>query len=178
MVELAVYAGDSCVDPARLSSVALEVCVPASGVKCSMQSFRASAGFLQRGMTFIEMVMVMALLAVLTTVAVANYSSFIADGRRADAVAVMEEVRRSMERHYARTFSYADAQAGTTYPDKSPVDGSDTFYSITVSVSGASDYEVTATPAPLQVDECGTLTITRAGVRSNSGGLANEECFE
>lgn len=131
------------------------------------------------GFTLVEIMIVVALMSVITVVAVANYSQYVQTARRADGVAVMQEVRHAMERHYAKTFSYAGAVSGADYPSKSPKDGDDVYYTLAVSITDEGRaYLITATGVGAQAsDKCKNLTMTNTGILSNGASLNNDDCF-
>lgn len=122
-----------------------------------------------RGFTLIELMIVVAILAILTAVALPSYQNQVRDSRRADAVSVLMQSRQLLERYYSKNYTYANAPAGTV-PTKSPIDGGVTYYSIAL-VSGASTFTLTATPQGGQAgDTCGALVINQAGVKLSGGG--------
>lgn len=131
------------------------------------------------GFTLVEIMVVIALISIIAVVAVANYSQYVQTARRADGVAVMQEVRHAMERHYAKTFSYSGAVSGTDYPGKSPKDGDDVYYTIAVSVADEGRaYLITATGVGTQSnDKCKNLTMSNTGILSNGASLDNDDCF-
>jgi type IV pilus assembly protein PilE len=81
-----------------------------------------------------------------------------------------------MERRYTETGAYTGA-AGTSiaqvdtgapwvFSTKSPVDGKDTYYNLTIQAASATTYTLYAIPAGTQIkDKCGTLTLTNVGTR-------------
>ena len=119
-----------------------------------------------RGFSLIELMIVLAIVAILAAIAVPSYQTQVSDGRRADAVAVLTQSRQLMERYYSKNYSYANVPAGTL-PTKSPLDGTTTYYAITVA-STATTFTITATPQDTS-DRCGVLTIDQAGAKTSVG---------
>ncbi len=120
-----------------------------------------------RGFSLVELMIVVAIVAILAAIAVPSYQNQVRDARRADAVSVLLQSRQLLERYYSKNYSYADVPAGTV-ATKSPNDaGTDTYYSIALA-SGATNFTLTATPQGGQVgDPCGALTINQAGVKTS-----------
>lgn len=114
------------------------------------------------GFTLIELMIVLAILAVLTAIAVPLYQEQVRKARRADAVRAVGELQLALERWRAENPSYANC-AGVgcgsgTYPTV-PASG---FYTIAMSGQTATAYTITATPTGAQAgDRCGVLTATR-----------------
>lgn len=149
----------------------------------------------QLGFTFIELVVAMAIVGVLATIAIPSYIDSVSKSRRNDAKGALLGFANAMERHYTENNSYCDAGGlggsnscgGPTFDNgapgifsaKSPIDGSATHYNLTI-VSGSitdTTYTLAATPTGAQAnDKCGTLTLTHTGVR-NSSQLTPAECW-
>ena len=67
-----------------------------------------------RGFTLIELMIAVAIVAILTMVAVPSYSSYIMRGHLADATSGLAAMRAQMERHYQDNRSYATVGTFTT----------------------------------------------------------------
>lgn len=129
-----------------------------------------------RGFTLIELMIVVAIIGLLSAVALPSYKEYVARGRRAEVRTVLLEASQWMERHYTENMKYDTNTAGTAVADlfpanlkQSPRDGGGA-YSIAVSAAAARTYTVTATrnsPGPMSADKCGDYQITNTGVKSN-----------
>lgn len=115
----------------------------------------------QAGFTLIELMITVAIVAILVSIAVASYDFATVKTRRSAAKACLVEGAQYMERYYTLHFSYKDA----TLPDCS-ADVTD-FY--TVGFDGTPDadgYKIKAVPTARQDDSrCGTLTIDVTGAK-------------
>lgn len=118
----------------------------------------------ERGFTLIELMIVVAVVAILASFAIPAYNEQVRKGRRADAMAAMNETAQALERFYTLNNTYTGY---TMRPaeTQSPRQGSTVYYRITLDVNAAGTaYTVTATPE--QTDRCGTLTVNSQGVRT------------
>lgn len=129
----------------------------------------------QRGFTLIELMITLAIVAILSAIAYPSYKDYIARGRRAEAQSQLMQAAQWMERFYAENYAYDQNTAGVAVAtmlaarySQSPTSGT-AAYTIAVAVTGTgstSTYTVTATRAGTMVgDKCGNFQITSTGVR-------------
>ena len=127
------------------------------------QPRRRSAGF-----TLIEVMIAVAIIAILAAVAMPSYRAYVIRGHLTDAVNGLATVRADMERHFQDNRSYATV--GTFVTPCATTDATTrTFNLFVVSCSGTP----TATAFTLQAVGSGaasgfTLTITEADVRATT----------
>jgi type IV pilus assembly protein PilE len=138
---------------------------------------RCTAGF-----TLIELMIVIAIIGILASIGYPAYQDHVQKTRRADAKSVLMEAANAMERYYTSTGSYTGATADDHYPDKSPIDGTITYYSIAAAITGGgTSYELKATRSGAQAsDECGNLTLSSTGerdVESADSGVTANDCW-
>ena len=120
-----------------------------------------------KGFTLIELMVTVAIIAILAAVAVPSYSAYIMRGHLAEAVNGLAGVRAQMERHFQDNRSYATVGTFTT-PCAAAV-GTRTFGNFVVSCAGTPD----ATTFTLQAVGSGpangfTFTINQADVRATT----------
>lgn len=130
------------------------------------------------GFTLIELMIVVAVVAILASIALPSYRESVAKGRRAEVRAVLLEAGQWMERHYSENFRYDTNTAGTAVADLLPANlkqsPRDTggAYTIAISAVATRSYTITATPVatgPMASDKCGSFLVTNTGVKSNTG---------
>ena len=155
-----------------------------------LNAFNCSAS--SRGFTLIELMITVMIIALLASVALPSYSSYVARARRADARAQLIQAAQFMQRFYSANDSYSNDRAGTgvfsVMPatlQKSPADGS-AIYQLDTTAPSTTSYTLSIVPVsggPAANDKCGTLTLTSAGVRGCTiGGTActtaqRDECW-
>ena len=139
------------------------------------------------GFTLIELVIVIAIVGILTTIALPSYQESVRKSRRRDAQSELLNFVNAMERHFTEVGSYCDAggtggsntcgASGTndtgTASIFSPSASVSTYYTFTINAMNASgtSYTLQAVPVaggPQASDSCGTLSITQTGVKSPS----------
>jgi len=122
------------------------------------------------GFTLIELMMTVAILAILAAVAIPSYTEYIRRGHRADAKAMIMQVAQWQERFRTETNNYT----ATIPASMATVPASGTQrYAVTVAVPAAGQFTVTATAmGPQAADDCGNFTVNHLGVRTviNGGG--------
>jgi type IV pilus assembly protein PilE len=119
------------------------------------------------GFTLIELMIAVAIVAILAMVAVPSYSAYIMRGHLADATSGLAAMRAQMERHYQDNRSYATVGTFTT-PCAADA-ATRTFGHFVVSCSGTPD----ATTFTLQAVGGGpvngfTYTVNQADVRATT----------
>lgn len=130
-----------------------------------------ASGKPEKGFSLIELMIVVAIVGILSAVALPSYRSYIERGDRAAARATLMEVNQFMERYYATNNRYSTAADGTGSPAlparlaSAPVDSPK--YNIAVSAVGLNSFTLTATPIN-SVSKCRDLTLTNTGVKGIS----------
>ena len=129
------------------------------------------------GFTLIELMIAVAIVAVLAAVALPSYTSYIAKARRAEARTHLVEAAQYMQRFYAANDSYLMDRAGNNVLDQmpgnlkqSPVDGTKLYDLINPLAVPPNPMSFTLRMVPvaggvMANDACGTFTLTATGVR-------------
>lgn len=124
----------------------------------------------QKGLTLVELMVTVAVLAILASIAIPQYSKQTTKARRSDATAALVRAAVEMESCRAQSLTYTGCSPTTTTESG--------IYALTVTIpAGGATYTLTATPVAggkqASDTECGNLTLTSTGVKGKSGTASN-----
>jgi len=117
------------------------------------------------GMTLIEIILVVGLVALLLSLAMPSYQSYLVRGHRVEAIRLLLTTAACQERHRARTGAFDTTRcAGNTDNE---------FYRLIIEPEGqSSSTEFVLIAEPLkrqQRDICGSLSLDQSGTQGISG---------
>ena len=140
-----------------------------------------------QGFTLIELMIVLAIVAILASIALPSYRSSIAKGNRAAARAQLMQAAQYMQRFYSANDRYdADRTGNTTIwaimpPSllRAPAEGSQLYeisnIGVNASSANQSTFQLIMRPiagASMANDSCGAYTLTQSGAKGNIFGGA------
>lgn len=126
------------------------------------------------GFTLIELMIVVAVVAILAAIAYPSYQEQVRKSYRAKAKADLVEYAGLAERYYTTNNTYAGFTLPSTVSPREP--GAAARYNLTPNgaFGGATTFTITATATGAQSgDKCGALTINQAGVKT----AAQSDCW-
>jgi type IV pilus assembly protein PilE len=126
-----------------------------------------------RGFTLIEIMIVIAIIGIVMTIAAPSFTEYLNKGRRAEVASLLSEQAQLLERFYSQKNAYTDAtglSAGNDYYSITPTLTDQTFLLTAVRKADSS----------MATDKCGDLTITNTGVLgmlNAKPGLTSKDCW-
>ena len=135
----------------------------------------------ERGFTLIEVMIVVAIVAILASIVVPSYRDYVMKARRTDGRSALLDTAGILERYYTEYGRYTTTVGSNTCAALVPAESSEKYYSLTGTAPVCTDstFLITAAPQGAQVgDKCGSLTLTHAQVKGVSGGsLSASSCW-
>lgn len=138
------------------------------------------------GFTLIELMITVAIIGILASVAYPSYQTHIVNTRRAAAKTCLSELAQFMERYYTTNLKYNEDNASTPVANTLPTIQCRTelasFYTMEF-VSGTLNertYTIQAVPQGSQATNdaaCGTLSLDQSGVKGSSVTGAAASCW-
>lgn len=140
------------------------------------------------GMTLIELMVVVVVIAILAAVGYPSYLDHVRKGKRAEGKAALLRAAQVQERNYSDKNTYVTdlapllglAANAVVYSGENPSDSSSAYRITAAACAGGAlnnCFVLTATPnAPFTDAECGNLTLSSTGARGYSGSGGAAKC--
>lgn len=131
-----------------------------------------------KGFTLLELMITVAVITILATIAYPAYQDYVLRAKRADAKAGLLSLRQAQEKYRANCVQYADGIHSSTRTcvsggDHDLVHGAtspDGNYNLSISNAGSTTYKLTATATGSQTadSDCKTLSIDQDGTKTST----------
>lgn len=137
---------------------------------------------MQKGVSLLELMIVVAIVAIISAFAFPSYTQYIVNTKRSAATSVLLQIADRQQQFFMDNKSFANDLTVLGFAANPLVlkdDGnstnagdSDAVYTVSLSNVAATTYTITAAPlhGQLRDTDCGSMTLTQAGVRGNSAG--------
>lgn len=125
-----------------------------------------------KGFTLIELMIVVAIIGILTSVALGFYGNSVIAANRTEARAELNKVAGRLEKCRALYGSYTSSNCSVSFPFTTESG----LYTV-ASTPAATTFTLTATPAKSPQtgdDDCKTITLTNTGIKGSTGDDATE----
>ena len=125
-----------------------------------------------KGITLMELMLVIVIISVLAAIAYPNYSEFTARAKRTEAKAILLEIASNQERFYLNANRFGTlTELG--YADPLVTDSQS--YTVSIPLNDASNFVVTAAynRRGSEFDRCSSFTIDGRGNKTSAGSIAN-----
>jgi len=126
------------------------------------------------GFTLIELMIVIAIIAILVGIAFPSYQQYVLRSGRADGQAVLLQAAQTLERCFTRYSAFNNSACALQQGDT--LDSENEKYLLTVTTVDANDFLLTASPQGGQAadTECGNLTLTANGTKGAASGNVDD----
>lgn len=136
----------------------------------------------QSGVTLIELMIAVAIVAILAAIAYPSYQRYVVRTHRNAATACLSQYAQFMERHYTGNMTYVGAPLPANGLPCSRENGMDRRYTFALRAGSvtASAYTLDATPIGTQLAldaECNRLSLNRTGDRTINGTGSRDQCW-
>lgn len=159
-------------------------------MKCIRPPALPRRDFAHQGFTLIELMVVVAIIAILAAIGYPSYQEQVAKSRRTDAQRALMEAEQYMRRYFSAKDTFVGAQLPTSVATSPRSGAGAAMYNIQLIENNAavtiatqaSTYTLQATrTGGMANDKCGDLSVTHTGAKklsNNASGTTLADCFK
>lgn len=135
---------------------------------------RTAKGIL-KGFTLIEVMITVAILAIIVAIALPSYTNYVTRTNRAEGQQLLSETAQALERCFTRFGSYTAAGCQVSQQAVFPIESENGWWALEWDEQDidAAGFELAALPQGVQATredgKCESLTLTHRGVRGHTG---------
>ena len=128
------------------------------------------------GFSLIELLIAIAIMGILASIAYPSYNHYIVKTRRSDAHTALLDLANRMERYFISHNTYAGATLSNMGVNAVTQSG---YYTLAINNLSDNTYTLTAIPRGVQTEDssCGTLGLNQLGQKTSTGSLSATECW-
>lgn len=135
-----------------------------------------------QGFTLVEVMIVVAIIGIIASIALPSYNAQMTKTRRADAKTCLVDAAQRQENFFYRGNTYSTTLTDIGFAAGTVNCGDNANYTLTAAAGGSgigSSYILTATRANVQTGDtqCGDFTLSSTGVKGNTGTLPATTCW-
>ncbi|MFZ6750561.1 type IV pilin protein [Undibacterium sp. Ren11W] len=135
-------------------------------MKSRIKTLRLSPRSKETGFTLIELMIVVAILGILLSIALPAYRQNVVKTRRTDVQQIIEAHAQALERYYSTNGRYVTTATGTTCGATAPSDTSNYTFSVTCA---ANTFSITSTPVVGSMQAAdGAQSLSSSGARTGT----------
>ncbi|MGD8909759.1 MAG: type IV pilin protein [Chromatiales bacterium] len=134
----------------------------------------------QTGLTLIELLITVAIIAILSAIGYPLYNDYVTKSRRAEGKSTIMQVMQAQQRNYTANSTYATDLTALGYATATDLPSEYNYYLVTAGTCGASAItscvRLTAVPQYTD-DECGSLVYDSTGAKDITGTSTIDKCW-
>jgi type IV pilus assembly protein PilE len=133
-----------------------------------------------RGMTLIELMIVIVILSIVTTWGYSSYRDTVMKSRRSEGLGELLALADRLERFYSDRGTYIGATLGTSTTAVYALTSERGNYQFSLNSLSTIAFSISAAPQGKQANDtrCGTFTLTSGGTKTVSGSLDDNKCWK
>jgi len=130
-----------------------------------------------KGFTLIELVIVVAIIAVLSAIAIPAYRQYVLRSNRTSATRALQDMATREENYYFTNNAYTNSTTNLGLTSAVTPDG---YYTLSIPSASSTDYTLLATAAGTQTKDlkCGNFQLQRNGTENVTGTSGSTSCWQ
>jgi type IV pilus assembly protein PilE len=132
------------------------------------------------GFTLIELMVTVAIIAILSAIVYPSYTRYVRKSHRAEAKAALLDLAGREERRFSTMNSYTTTWSELQYSVGSGSIIGSGYYTVSITLPTPTSFLITATTTGTQVadTECTTFTVDQTGIQDATGTLPSAKCWQ